>query len=195
MLASQFFSVSKQYDRIIFFQCLMKSFQGTLTFRMVRWRFILSNAQLMHDLLKNSRHEFRALIRLNRLREAYKWEKFYQSLNNVLSFNILRLNGVWKTCGSTHYSEKIFIAWLGFRQGTNTVNNYSAERFLKSKYWLSNELLYCLVGFSYHLTSMARFTKLGNVRFQSWPVKLVKNFVVGLIYTKMAGHGRFMFHV
>ena len=57
------------------FQCLMKSFKGTLTFRMVRWRFILSNAKLMHDLLKNSRHEIWALVRLNRLWEAYKCKK------------------------------------------------------------------------------------------------------------------------
>ena len=43
-----------------------------------------------------------------------------------------------------------------------------------------------LIRFSYHLTSVAGFAVLRNIRFQSWPVEMIQNLVICLIYPKMA---------
>ena len=117
MPSSQSFSVSAQYDLIIFFSVwwnlsrapwlsgwldddLNKSetpiflsvvcslFPKTIFLTFI----ILSNAQLMHDLLKNSQHEIWALIWLNRLWEAYKCEKNFRALTMFLV--LIFLNGI-----------------------------------------------------------------------------------------------------
>ena len=47
MPSSQCFSVSKQYDHITFYSVWWNPSRGTLTFRMVGWRFILSLRTVM----------------------------------------------------------------------------------------------------------------------------------------------------
>ena len=71
---SIFFCIKTVWPYYIF-QGLMKSFKGTLAFRMICWWPILFNSQFMHYLLENTRHKIWTLSRLNWLRKAYKSRK------------------------------------------------------------------------------------------------------------------------
>ena len=79
---------------------------------------VLFDAQLVHYLLEQTRHNVRPLVRLNREGDADKTKKKHsKSLNDALCFDIPEGNSLRVLRGSTHNREQILIprfpSWEG----------------------------------------------------------------------------------